>query len=30
MLLEEWENHQKSLGLDNFEAIGSLNKFGFD
>jgi len=24
-----WENHQKSLGLDNFEAIGSLNKFGF-
>ena len=24
-----WENHQKSLGLDNFEAIGVKNKFGF-
>lgn len=24
-----WENHHKSLGLDNFEAIGIKNKFGF-
>lgn len=24
-----WENHQVSLGLDNFEAIGKINKFGY-
>ena len=24
-----WQNHQVSLGLDNFEAIGKMNKFGF-
>jgi hypothetical protein len=24
-----WENHHVPLGLDNFEAIGKINKFGF-
>ena len=24
-----WENHHSPLGLDNFEAIGKTNKFGF-